>query len=95
MNVSNTAWQLAGVGSDPVLILQNVGDTRIAYFIGTALPQSDDENAANYVALETGDHGILYTGLNPTTIASLDDSLENFYVRSLGPKSGLLYVNAN
>jgi hypothetical protein len=95
MDVSKTDWVLVGAGSDAELVVQNTGNTRIGFFIGTTLPQSGDSEAANYVALESGDHGILAQGSVPVTISTLATNTENFYARSLGPVVGKLYVNAN
>lgn len=89
MDVSNSEWALAGAGSDASLVLQNVGSTRIAFVFGTVLPASDAIN------LETDEHFMLYPGSEPVTITDLDTYSKNVYVRSLGPITGQLAVEAN
>lgn len=95
MQVSNTEWELVGSGGDAELVVQNVGETRIGFVISDALPQSDDDGAAEYVDLsQSGDFGLLWPGADPMTLTTLDDNSLNLYVRSLGPREGSLYVNA-
>ena len=89
MDVANDEWLLAGAGSDASLVIQNVGDTRIGFVFGTSKPADDGIN------LETDEHFVLNPGTEPITITDLDTYSRNVYVRSLGPKTGQLAVEAN
>lgn len=89
MDVSNTAWTLAGAGADASLLLQNVGTSRIAFTFAASLP------AADAIALDSDEHFILAPGTGPITVQDLNTYSRNVYVRSLGPINGKLAVEAN
>ena len=89
MDVSNSAWALAGAGGDASLVIQNVGSTRIAFVFAASLP------ASGAIALETDEHFLLFPGSEAITITDLDTNSKNVYVRSLGPITGQLAVEAN
>lgn len=89
MDVANDEWLLAGAGGDASLVIQNVGSTRIGFVFDTSKPADDGVN------LETDEHFILYPGSEPVTITDLDTYSKNVYVRSLGPITGQLAVEAN
>lgn len=88
MQLSNTAWTL--IATSPTLLeMQNVGEVRIAYAYGSALPQSDVPLDPNYIALETDAHFILNTGSEPYRYSGAALGT-NVYGRALGPKAGRL-----
>ncbi len=89
MQLNNTEWLLVGAGGDASLVMQNVGDVRIAFVIATSLPAPTD------ITLEGDGHGVLGTGTEPMTITDLDTYSKNMYARALGPRNAQLYVEAN
>lgn len=90
MQVENNSWQLVGAGSEPKMIVQNVGSVRIAFTFSATQPGVND------IALDddTGAHGILNPGTAPMTITDMNTSAVGCYVRALGPKAGSLYTFA-
>lgn len=89
MDVGNSTWQLAGVGADASLLIQNVGTCRIAFVIAAAQPADDA------ITMDGDGHGILAPGSEPMTVKDLDTYTKNMYVRALGPINGKLYIEAN
>ena len=82
MDVSNTAWTISGTAAPTRQIIQNTGDTIIAFTFAASLP------AADAIALTGGACFTLPQGSLPVTLENLDSN--NVYVRSLGPKAGKL-----
>ena len=90
MEVANDGWYKVGAGAQSRLLVQNVGDTRIGFIVQADADDPDDNTPA--VVLDEGDHGLLLPGMPPATFDDLATGSVSLYVRSLGPKDGLLYV---
>ena len=88
MNISNTAWVEVGASSTSLLV-DNVGETRIAYILADTAPTGITLDLAG-----DGEHGIIPQGSGPMTFSDLATPGMSLWVRSLGPKVGKLYVYA-
>lgn len=87
MQVSNTEWERAGDATPAKLIVQNVGNSRIAFVFSASQPDVLD------IVMDAGDHFVLMPGGNPLTIAGLDTDAVSMWVRALGPTSAELMVS--
>ena len=97
MQIPNESWTRVDGSSPPLLIMQNVGYTRIAYVIrpnGDAAPQSEVPLGAGYVPLDSDAHFIMAPGSEPITMNFLAAETAAVWARSLGPKDGALAVSA-
>ena len=86
MNVTNATWQVLVPDDEDDIVMQNVGDTRIAYVYAATQP------GAESIVLDSDAHGVLNPGWGPFVIKGTALRGGAIYVRSLGPKAGKLYV---
>ena len=97
MQIPKDSWVRVDGASPALLILQNVGVSRIAYVIrpnAEAAPQSENSGGARYVALDSDAHFIMAPGSEPVTMTFLATETAAVWARSLGAKVGALAVSA-
>lgn len=96
MQVSNLIYEQVNPDNGNKFIIQNVGDTRIAYVFSDSTDPPDDswdeEVEGGPFPMEDGSHGVLMQCSPPFTIVDMNTDGKYLYVKSLGPKPGLLYV---
>lgn len=89
MIVTNDSWQLVGSEGPGSLLIQNVGDVKIAYVVAAAQP-ADDAYPMHY---NDGAFFIISPLVAPTYLQNL--GTDNVYARAIGPRDGSLTVHVS
>lgn len=86
MQIPNNTWVLVGTATPTFLVMQNVGDSSIAYCYAADQTQADAHD------VNSDDVFILDRRSEPLTIKELDDQGLSVFARSRGPITGKLAV---